>query len=288
MADPNPQTTKTAIVTGATRGIGRATAIALGRRGYHVVVTGRTVREGDAATRPEAEALPELKFVSGSLESTAAAIEAAGGTATPLVLDLLDRDRLAVVAADALAALGHVDVLLNNAIYVGPAGEKRFLDTPADELEKRLFGNITAQLLFMQPVLAHMVQRHTGTIANVTSAAGFARPYAAAGEGGWALSYGVSKAGLHRIAQQLVVEHASDGLLFLNLEPGAVATERVLAAGAKLEFVARRAAPVDVVGETIARILDGAPAPDSGEPFASGTSISVQDIARAWGLLPAK
>jgi NAD(P)-dependent dehydrogenase (short-subunit alcohol dehydrogenase family) len=279
---------KTAIVTGATRGIGRATAIALGRRGYHVVVTGRTVHEGDAAKRPEADALPELKLVSGSLESTVAAIEAAGGRATPLVLDLLDRDRLGPVAVEAIAALGQVDVLLNNAIYVGPAGEKRFLDTPPDELEKRLFGNITAQLLFIQPVLAHMVAKQAGIIANVTSGAGFARPFAPIGEGGWALSYGVSKAGLHRIAAQLVVEHARDGVRFFNLQPGAVATERVLAAGAKLEFVAKHAAPVDIVGEAIARILDGSPAPDTGEPFANGTSIEVQDVAREWGLLPAR
>ena len=63
---------KTAIVTGATRGIGRASALALARLGYDVAITGRTQNEGDAAKRPEAEALPELKLVSGSLASTAA------------------------------------------------------------------------------------------------------------------------------------------------------------------------------------------------------------------------
>src|SRR5688572_21836348 len=91
--------TKTAIVTGATRGIGRATAIALAQRGYDVAITGRTVHEGDAAKRPEAEALPELTRVSGSLDSTVAAIEAEGRRAIPLVLDLLDRDSLQPVAA---------------------------------------------------------------------------------------------------------------------------------------------------------------------------------------------
>lgn len=274
--------TKTAIVTGATRGIGRATAVALGRRGYTVVVTGRTVHEGDAARRPEADALPELKSVAGSLDSTVAAVAEAGGTAHPLVLDLLDRDRLAPAAIEAIERLGHVDVLVNNAIYVGPAGEKRFLDTPPDELDKRIFGNVTAQLLFTQPVLRHMVGRGSGTIANITSGAGFNKPFAPIGEGGWAPSYGVSKAGLHRIAQQLVVEHAKDGLRFYNLQPGAVATERVLAAGEKLAFVAKVAAPVELVGETVARIVDG-----EGE-FANGTSIEVQDVAREWGILPAR
>ena len=98
---------KTAIVTGATRGIGRASAIALAKRGYDVVITGRTQNEGDAAKRPEAEALPELRLVSGSLASTAAAIEAEGVRAFPMVLDLLAGDTLQPVAEAAIEALGH-------------------------------------------------------------------------------------------------------------------------------------------------------------------------------------
>jgi NAD(P)-dependent dehydrogenase (short-subunit alcohol dehydrogenase family) len=269
---------KTALVTGATRGIGRATAIALAKRGYAVAVTGRTQHEGDAAKRPEAEALPELKSVSGSLDSTVAAIEAEGATAVPIVLDLLDRDALAPAAERAIAELGHVDVVLNNAIYVGPAGEKRFLDTPAEELERRVFGNVTAQLLLAQPILRHMVERGSGVVAFTTSGAGYFRPRKPIGEGGWALSYGVSKAGLNRIAEQLVVEHPE--IRSYNLQPGAVATERVMAAGEKLEFVARHAAPVEVIGEAFARVLD-APA----GMFANGSTIEVQDVARMWGLL---
>jgi NAD(P)-dependent dehydrogenase (short-subunit alcohol dehydrogenase family) len=272
---------RTAIVTGATRGIGRASAIALARLGYDVAITGRTQQEGDAASRPEAAALPELKAVTGSLASTAAAIEAEGRDAHPFVLDLLDRDSLQPTAQAAIAALGHVDILINNAIYVGPAGEKRFLDTPVEEIERRLYGNVAAQRIFTQPILRHMVERGSGTIANVTSGAGYNRPFASVGNGGWALTYGVSKAGLNRIAVQLVVEHGDDGLRFLNLQPGAVATERVLAAGEKLAFVAKHAAPVDVIGTTIARIVT---APTGA--FANGETIEVQDIARDWGLLP--
>jgi NAD(P)-dependent dehydrogenase (short-subunit alcohol dehydrogenase family) len=274
---------KTAIVTGATRGIGRATALALARLGFDVAITGRTQLEGDAAKRPEAAALPELRTVSGSLASTAAAIEAEGVRAVPLVLDLLDRDRLQPVAEAAIEALGHVDILVNNAIYVGPAGEKRFLDTPVDEIENRLYGNVAAQLIFMQPVLRHMAARGSGIIADVTSGAGYNKPFAAAGEGGWALTYGVSKAGLNRIAEQLVVEHGADGLRFYNLQPGAVATERVIAAGEKLAFVAKHAAPVELIGETIARILTSPAA-----AFMNGETIEVQDVARDWGILPAR
>jgi NAD(P)-dependent dehydrogenase (short-subunit alcohol dehydrogenase family) len=237
------------------------------------------VHEGDIAKRPEAEALPELTKVGGSLDSTVAAIEAEGRRGVPLVLDLLDRASLQPIAEQAVAALGHVDVLVNNAIYVGPAGECRFLDTPPDEIEKRVFGNVAAQLIFTQPILHHMVGRGRGLVANVTSAAGYLKPHAAIGEGGWALTYGVSKAGFHRIVDQLLVEHAKDGIVAFNLQPGAVATERVLAAGEKLAFVAKHAAPVEKVGETIARIV-AAP-----EAFENGANVQVQDVAKEWGIL---
>lgn len=258
--------TRTAIVTGATRGIGRATAVALARRGYDVVVTGRTLNEGDVDLQ-------------GSLASVAAAVEAEGRRAVPIAMDLLDAERLAPAAEEAIAALGHVDVVLNNAIYVGPSGLDRFVDTPRSELEARLFGNVTAQLLFSQPIVRHMAQRGEGVVAFTTSGAGYNRPRKPPGEGGWALSYGVSKAGLNRIAEQLVVEHPE--LRAYNLQPGAVATERVQAAATgALAFVAQHAAPVDVVGEAMARILD-APA----GTFPSGGTIEVQDVARIWGLL---
>src|SRR5205085_12041317 len=122
--------------------------------------------------------------VAGGLESAVAAVAEAGGRATPLVLDLLDGERLAPVTEDAIAALGHVDVLLNNAIYVGPVGLARFLDTPPEELQKRIFGNVTAQLLVAQPVVRHMVGRGRGTVAFTTSAAGWVPPRQPPGEGG--------------------------------------------------------------------------------------------------------
>ena len=240
-------------------------AIALAQRGMDVAITGRTRAEGDAS-------LP------GSLESTAEAVEQAGGRAVPIVLDLLDAEQITTAASEAVAALSRVDILLNNAIYVGANGLARFLEIRGEEIEKRIFGNVTAQMLFTQPLLRHMAERGSGTIAFTTAGAAYATPTTPPGEGGWALSYGVSKAGMHRIAEQLVVEHPD--LWFFNLQPGPVATERVLASGAELAFVARSAAPLAVIGETFARILT-----EPAGTFVNGSTIEVQDLAKQWGLL---
>src|SRR4051812_48672713 len=93
---------RTALVTGATRGIGKQVALGLARRGYDVAFTGRTQHEGDAARRPESEALPELKLVGGSLDATSAAIEALGQRAFPIAVDLLDRNQVLACGPAAL------------------------------------------------------------------------------------------------------------------------------------------------------------------------------------------
>ena len=170
----------------------------------------------------------------GSLDSTASAIEACGRRAVPIRLDLLDLDALAPAVDSAIAGLGHLDVLVNNAIYVGPGGHRRFLETEPDELARRVFGNITAQLLLTQRVVAHMVGRGGGLVLDISSAAGQLTPRHPVGEGGWPLSYAVTKAGFHRIADMLALECGDAGVRAFNLNPGFVGTERVRASRAGL------------------------------------------------------
>ena len=243
---------RTALVTGASRGIGKATAVVLAERGFDVAITARTIHPGDPSSiSPETGAtLP------GSLDETCAAIEVAGGRAVPICMDLLDRLSLGPAVAAAIAGLGHIDVLVNNAIFVGPGGGSLFLDTSLDDLDKRIYGNLTAQLHITQHVLRHMVERQSGCIVNVTSGAGQHTPSTPAGQGGWALGYAASKAGFHRIADMVALEYGDQGIRSFNINPGFVATERVLAAGAALEFVASRGAAPRVVGEAIADLID--------------------------------
>jgi NAD(P)-dependent dehydrogenase (short-subunit alcohol dehydrogenase family) len=213
-----------AFVTGASRGIGKACAVSLAAAGYDVAVSARTVREGDG--RADTLAGRDGRSLPGSLETTAALIEEAGGRALAVPMDLLDRESLPAAADRVLDEFGHIDLLLNNAIYQGPGTLSRFLDTPDDELQKLLDANVLSQLVLIRRILPTMVERGTGTIMNMSSGTSFLDPWAPAGEGGWGLGYAASKAALNRVVPILKVEHADAGLLFYTLEPGYVLTER--------------------------------------------------------------
>ena len=74
-----------------------------------------------------------------------------------------------------LDTFGHLDVLVNNAIYVSDGGLAPFIDTDPVDLECRIFADLTAQLLLSQPVLRAMAARGRGTVINVTAGGGRAR-----------------------------------------------------------------------------------------------------------------
>ena len=207
---------KVAFITGASRGIGRASAIALAQRGFDVVVTARTLVEGQTA---DGRPLP------GSVETTAQAVREAGQEALPLPLDLLDRSSIAAAVDHTLAQWGHIDVLLNNGIYTGPASMQHFLDLDMESIEQLFSANFFSQIYITAMVLPHMLERKTGVVINMVSGAGLTDPPAPAGEGGWGFAYGASKGALHRMVGVLAVEHRNSGVRFHNLEPGFVMTE---------------------------------------------------------------
>jgi NAD(P)-dependent dehydrogenase (short-subunit alcohol dehydrogenase family) len=210
-----------ALVTGASRGIGKATAIALAGAGLDVAVTARTVHEGEGVDDSDAAG----RTVPGSLDTTAALVEEKGRRALPVPMDLLDRDSLTGAISHVLKEWGRIDVLVNNAVHTGPGSMARFDDTTIETIETKLAANVVAQLVLIKTVLPHMLERGNGTIINVTSAVAYQDPTAPPGEGGWGSAYAMSKGAFHRIAPNLSVEYPT--LRFFNVQPGYVVTERM-------------------------------------------------------------
>jgi hypothetical protein len=214
---------KVAFITGASRGIGKASAIALAQKGYDVVVTARTLEEGEAYEHGSRDS--EVKPMPGSLRATATEIEAHGRRALPIRLDLLDLASIDAAVERVYAEWGRIDLLVNNGIYQGPG-----IMSPVDELTQQhlhdIFrGNVFANVHTIQRVLPRMLAQGEGCIINVVSESGMIDPPAAAGKGGWGFAYGASKAALIRMAGVLKVEYADTPLSFFNMEPGLVMTE---------------------------------------------------------------
>jgi NAD(P)-dependent dehydrogenase (short-subunit alcohol dehydrogenase family) len=205
-----------AFITGASRGIGAASAVALAERGYDVVVTARTVVEGDSA---DGRPLP------GSIETTAELVRARGRRALPLRLDLLDPASIDEALAEATKRWGRIDLLLNNGIYTGPGSMDLFLDLDLGTVETMFRANVFAQIALVQQVLPGMLERARGVVVNMVSGAGLEDPPAPAGQGGWGFAYAATKAAFHRMVGILAVEHAGAGVRFHNVEPGFVMTE---------------------------------------------------------------
>src|ERR1700730_13608591 len=165
-----PDTRRVALVTGASRGIGRCAAVALARRGFDVAITARTVHEGDGrAHSSSALVRDEPTPIAGRLDTTAVAIERLGRPCLRLPMDLMDRSSVEQAAAVTLATLGRVDVLVNNAIYQGPGTMDRILDLPLELAERCLVGDYLHPLLLTQLVLPGMIERGEGRLVNMLS-----------------------------------------------------------------------------------------------------------------------
>ena len=219
---------RVALVTGASRGIGKATALALAERGLDVAITARTQREGEGIDDSDTAG----RVMPGSLETTAALIEDRGARALSVPMDLLDRSSLSAAVDTVLERLGRIDVLVNNAVHTGPGSMLRFEDTTVEMVETKLAANVVSQVVLIKAVLPHLVERGSGTIVNVTSAVAITDPRAPAGEGGWGAAYAMSKGAFHRLAGILAVEYPQ--LTIVNVEPGYVVTERMEANAAAL------------------------------------------------------
>jgi NAD(P)-dependent dehydrogenase (short-subunit alcohol dehydrogenase family) len=271
---------RVAFVTGASRGIGKACAVHLARAGFNVAVSARTLHDGERREHSATLRASDDRPIPGSLSATAALVEAEGRHAMTVPADLLDLESIERAGHAVLDAWDRVDVLVHNGRYVGPGHMDRFLDTPLELLDAPLRANVLAPLALTKVVLPGMLERGSGTIVDITSAVAYADPTKPAGDGGWGMSYGLSKAAFHRAAGFLNAEHAEQGLRCFNVQPGVIATERGALDSVQFGF-GDWGAPPDVVGAVVAWLaLD---------PFAEeflGRTVEAQFVCHELGLLP--
>ena len=188
-------TGKTALVTGASRGIGRALALGLAAAGADVALSAR-----------DEAALKEVRQQ----------VEALGRRAVVVPADVMDPDACRALVASTLEGLGQLDILVNNAggsSYMGPFTELRF-----SGWEKTMRLNLDSIVHVTQAAGRHMVERGTGSIINVSSAAGLtATPYLVA--------YGASKAAVVSLTKSLAHEWGGSGVRVNALCPGWTKTD---------------------------------------------------------------
>ena len=268
-----------ALVTGASRGIGRATALALADAGYDVAIAARTVHEGDGRMQPGAKwEAQETRVVEGSLESTGAAIEERGQRALPVAMDLLDRPTIDAMVDTVYGEWGRIDALVNNAIYQGPGRMDRVLDIDLDAAMKLVMGNYVNQLHLIQLVVPRMLDAGGGRVVNMASATAHTDPPAPAGEGGWGLAYGASKAAFLRVAGQLHVEFAPKGIVAFNVDPGFTTNDKPSDEMFSKRF---RGAPPEVTGAAIAWLCSSDEAIEL-----AGSLVFSQPLCKRRQLLP--
>lgn len=252
----------------------------LARAGFDVAISARTLRDGERREHSATVRTSDERPIPGSLTATAALVEDEGRRALTVPADLLDLDAIVRAGSIVLETWGRVDVLVHNGRYVGPGHMDRFLDTPIELLDAPMRANVLAPLALTKVLLPGMLERGDGTILDITSAAAYADPARPAGDGGWGMSYGLSKAAFHRAAGFLNVEYADRGLRCFNVQPGVIATERGALDSVQFGF-GDWGAPPDVVGAVVAWLATD---PQADELL--GRTVEAQFICHERGLLP--
>jgi NAD(P)-dependent dehydrogenase (short-subunit alcohol dehydrogenase family) len=197
---------RVAIVTGASRGIGRNMAVALARAGCAVVIAARSTEEN-----------PKLP---GTIHSVAARIAASGGTALAVPCDVTSEDTIAAAVAATLDRFGRIDCLINNAGVMWLAKTEQ---TPLKRWDLVMRVNLTGTFLFTKAVLPVMRAQRSGSLVAITTNG--VRMTDAAQNGG-SNAYWVAKAAVERLYAGLASELAGDGIAVNCLAPtGVVPTE---------------------------------------------------------------
>jgi NAD(P)-dependent dehydrogenase (short-subunit alcohol dehydrogenase family) len=269
------------MVTGASRGIGKAIALSLVDAGYDVVISARTVQAGQTHDNTLTVHKSDTRALPGSLAETAAAVAAMGRQAFVVPLDLTDRSSVDAAAQQVLDLVGGIDVLVHNGRYIGPGLMDTFLDTPVDAYEKFVEAHCIAPILLTKALLPSILSRGGGSIVTITSSAALVPPPAPAGKGGWGLAYAVGKAAGHQLVGTLHAEYAGSGVRAFNVEPGFVATERNEVVARDFGHDVTKGAPPAVIGAVVAWLVGSAEA-----AHLAGSTVNAQELSKEHSLYP--
>ena len=190
-----PLAGRVAIITGSSRGIGRAMALRMAAEGADVVITGKSEESTDR--------LP------GSIHTVAAEAEALGARALAVRVDVRSDDDIRTMVEQTMERFGRVDILINNA---GALWWKPVLETPAKRYDLMWEVNVRASFLCSQYVLPHMVQERWGHIIMCSP------PITTEASPGF-VAYMTTKMGMTRIAIGIAAEHARDNVSCNSLWP---------------------------------------------------------------------
>lgn len=200
---------KVAIVTGASRGIGKAIAERFAQEGARVICAARTLHEGDHP-------------LEGSLESTVKGIRQSGGVAEAVTCNVAEEEDCLRLVEETRRIFGPCDILVNNAAltYFIPVR-----DFPTNKWKRSVDVNFHAPFILSKLVLPEMAARHEGAILNISSPAAIGPgrgPYRTDHTLHGGTLYGAEKAALERFTQGLAEEVYADGISVTCLSPSLV------------------------------------------------------------------
>ncbi|MET0521244.1 MAG: SDR family oxidoreductase [Jiangellaceae bacterium] len=271
--------TRRVLVTGASRGIGKAIALALAAHGFDLALAARTLR----ATDPTLEHTQSVHHIDtrplpGSIEETAELVARAGRRALPLRMDLTDLRSVESAVDTLLHEWGGADAVVHNGRHLGPGFQDTVLDTPIEQYPLYLMAHGVAPNRITQMLLPGMLDRGNGAFVTITSAAA-SHFYPSRPRPG--LGYRIGKAAGHTLVGSLVAEYGDRGITGFNVDPGYTRTERNSLDGEEFGMDPSAAAPAEAIGAAVAWLLTS---PDA--RARQGGTVDAQALALELGLYP--
>ena len=253
---------KVAVVTGASRGIGEAIAYRYAQEGAKVVVSARTLEDGDHKLR-------------GGINSVVSNIHGAGGEALAVRSDLALSEHRENLVRKTEATFGPIDILVNNAAVTYYASTPEFSKKRYDLM---MAVQVYAPFHFAQMILPGMIQRRSGWILNVSSHAAIHPPVDAGSKGG--IVYGMCKAALERFTSGLAAEVFDQNIGVNVISPGLVATPGAVFHNLITPASKSRVTPVEDMAEACLRLVHG------DAKAMTGKITYADEMIKAYGLIP--